>query len=842
METLHFKTNVQIKSIIGKDLINDDNIALLELIKNSFDANATKVEVKFNNIKDIQNSSILIMDDGCGMDFTELQDRWLNIAYSTKKHNSVQGGRMMAGAKGVGRFSCDRLGEKLEMYTRKDFSALYLHVLINWRDFEVDDKSLEIQDVPIEYEFIDEDTLISKGVSPFRQGLTLEIKSLRRAWTSLNEKNKEWRVDAFIGLRRSIERLINPNQAFEHGDFGVFLSVPDLSRENDLQIPANRFIGRVVNNIFKKLNFTTTNILCETVDSGRALETTLFHRGEIIYRIKERNLHYDVVTNFSCSLYFLNPYSKAFFNKQTGIRSVDYGSVFLFLNGFRIPPYGDEGDDWLGLEVRKGQGYARYLGTRDIVGRIEIVDATGCFRIVSAREGLVENQAFDVLTKDLYMLIHRRLERYVVEGLGWDSLPDGVKIQDIERRILDGEFQNGEIVFKESDDVKDRRAYDTILSMLSSSNDALLDLYINERLIQRRMLDERQKMERDFETFLQQVSENKADAEYFNKMLAEKLMSNKALKKQLLMLSKSSSSTSGIEDVLSLQRTINSQADQITALQKSLLQSSDTFKKQMLTLQKQIEDERAENKKESEQRKQAEKRAEEYKKQVEVTMRKAEFYEKTSSKDIDALVHHVKNNVGKINGYIRDIESVIDSIILSENQQKLLDISIQQMRQAVSKSLKATDLIFRSDLIEADAQVMNLPSFIEGYLNNEVKSRLKIHFLSDISNFSVSGSKLDLALIIDNFVDNSEHWGAENLWFECKKIGNQLELRVYDDGQGLSSKYINNSEQIFMFGESGRVGGSGLGLYWVRQALVGLKAEISVAPLKKGIQFNILFK
>lgn len=58
MEQLHFKTNVQIKSIIGKDLINDDNIAILELVKNSFDADAKRVEISFLNLKDNDDSEV----------------------------------------------------------------------------------------------------------------------------------------------------------------------------------------------------------------------------------------------------------------------------------------------------------------------------------------------------------------------------------------------------------------------------------------------------------------------------------------------------------------------------------------------------------------------------------------------------------------------------------------------------------------------------------------------------------------------------------------------------------------------------------------------------------------
>ena len=90
--TVYFKTNVLLKNIIGKDLINNDNIAILELVKNSFDASATNVLIRFNNLilnddelpeKNSQiPSTIIIRDNGIGMDLADISKKWLNIAYS----------------------------------------------------------------------------------------------------------------------------------------------------------------------------------------------------------------------------------------------------------------------------------------------------------------------------------------------------------------------------------------------------------------------------------------------------------------------------------------------------------------------------------------------------------------------------------------------------------------------------------------------------------------------------------------------------------------------------------------------------------------------------------------
>ena len=131
-EKVHFKTNILLKNIIGKDLITDDNVAILELVKNSYDAGSKIVELHFQNIainndndeekKERKLSGIMVCDRGCGMDYDGLLNKWLNIAYSEKKENSQLNGRRQAGNKGVGRFSCDRLGKVLTIYTKAEAS------------------------------------------------------------------------------------------------------------------------------------------------------------------------------------------------------------------------------------------------------------------------------------------------------------------------------------------------------------------------------------------------------------------------------------------------------------------------------------------------------------------------------------------------------------------------------------------------------------------------------------------------------------------------------------------------------------------------------------------------
>lgn len=131
-----FSTHAHIKNIIGKELINDDNVAVMELVKNSYDAGASKVNIEFRNLIDYNKpSEMIIIDDGSGMSENDVLTKWLNIAYSSKKNNYTQNNRCQAGNKGVGRFSCDRLGKNLNLYTKQE-DGLYIHLKISWKDFE----------------------------------------------------------------------------------------------------------------------------------------------------------------------------------------------------------------------------------------------------------------------------------------------------------------------------------------------------------------------------------------------------------------------------------------------------------------------------------------------------------------------------------------------------------------------------------------------------------------------------------------------------------------------------------------------------------------------------------
>ena len=409
----HFKTNVLLKNIVGKDLINDDNIAVLELVKNSYDAGANKVELHFRNMTPTRSGKprtvkhageiegepqILIVDNGSGMTRKDILDKWLNIAYSEKKYEQKKGKRILAGNKGVGRFSCDRLGRELNLYTRTHGGEM-VHLFIDWRQFEVENRpKLEIQSIPVSLDKLELEEVREKTELPhWTKGTILHISGLRSFWGT----------DAVLSLRSYLERLFNPNQPFEKEKFTLEIIAPDFEDYDADADKHERVNGEIRNEIFERLNFKTTNIESIVDDQGKFVTTVLSHDGREVYRVVERN-EFEHLKGVKVVIYYLNPYKKTYFRKQTGLDPVQFGSIFLFINGFRVPPYGDRGNDWLGLDVRKSQGMARYIAARDLVGRIEIDDLENRFQIVSSREGLIKNEASDEL-RPFYYKAHLRL-------------------------------------------------------------------------------------------------------------------------------------------------------------------------------------------------------------------------------------------------------------------------------------------------------------------------------------------------------------------------------------------------------------------------------------------------
>lgn len=221
MAEFTFRTNSKLKTLVGQELITNNNIAIFELIKNSYDAGATEVDIQFHDFlfvdkgwKSSEKSMIKIIDNGIGMTVEEVDKYWMELGNSSKEKNkllrmdSKKMGELITrfanGEKGIGRFGVDKIGEELilESIGRSKLNEKVI-VYFDWNKY--DDRSKLLQEIKNEYyiEFLEQN---------ISSGLSLTIKKLRDDWENNNIEK----------LKKDISKFLSPIE--DESDFKIKIS------------------------------------------------------------------------------------------------------------------------------------------------------------------------------------------------------------------------------------------------------------------------------------------------------------------------------------------------------------------------------------------------------------------------------------------------------------------------------------------------------------------------------------------------------------------------------------------------------------------------------------------
>lgn len=812
---LAFRANVGIKDIIGRGLILDDNIAVIELIKNSKDAESSKVKISFSQNEDLLSEAKLVLTDfGHGMDIDDIKDKWLNIAYSEKRHQKKKGNKAYAGNKGVGRFSCDRLGKKLILYT-KSANGDYIKLPIDWTEFEVNLKEAEISSVRLKYEILSKgDFLKEIGEPDFKTGTVLKITDLRSSWSDKKLKKLTSELEKFVSAPDS--------------EFKIFLNIND-GKEKQIK-----------NNVFDELEFRTYYIKSSIDPSGDRIKTTLYYHGEAIYEYTALN-PYEHLKDISLTVHFLNFTAKSYFKRRTGYSTNDYGSVFLFLNDFRVSPYGNPKNDWLGLDQRKSQGTARYLGTREVLGKVNIEDYEDIFAPVTSREGMVHNEAFQELTAydpqhkiklkngklDYGYIPHiiRQLERVIVGGVKWHSL-------------IDLEDPNSSRIINESDLKKDPTRYalqpvdsqtleDLIEKLLKSSSFEVEKFKINKPLIKRLSKESEDAYNEFILSFVKNTTgkkfedlgpKHKGD---FRKIAADNMRALKAQK--------------AAEIKAAEERRRADEAEARAAEEKTRADEAEKKTKEAEAKAKEFD---AKAKEAGAKAKAAEKTVAEVQKKLKTVRSDNAFLRSDANKDSDLLMnlHH------QIILYCSTAESEIENlknILLGKETvpaEEVLDflLSIEGDITKISKvSGFATNQKYKLAL---DSVEGNLVQFISDYIddlndNKLLSRRMKLtNKLDKKVVLETAFSPMDIMILVDNFIANTRRTKTKEIIFSSPVSEDGLFV-VSDKGPGLDSS-IDDPSKIFEKGFT-TTEGSGRGLYHVCETLKELGLGIRVVEDNK---------
>lgn len=443
-----FAISARAAKLIGMENFANAEGAVVELVKNGYDADADICVVVADIRQTVSESRLYIIDNGCGMTSETIVKHWMTIGTNDKLVNERTKGknRIKSGAKGIGRFALNRLGRKAEMITFTDSKGGWLWS-VDWLSFEranvlsdikatLDPISIEEAKRKISNFGLDRLPITDWFVEKCFHGTILCISDLIDEWEETNLNS----------LQKNLENLI-PEHV--HSVFGLYLfNMQDLTwggkinpaeyDEFDYKVTAKYEGGRTINvNIERnELNvslletnysrvFTRKDMQKEPYRIEDFHKKTVGHVLTVNDNVKQELL--DKVGNFTFSFYFIKNSTQDERDKD-GLKKYPYnivdssyrkawlskfGGVRIFRDDFRVRPYGENGNDWLDLGRRQAQspgGAGQKLGgyrirPNQIAGVVNISRINNpSFEDKSSREGIQENDAF-ALFKNLLLKI-----------------------------------------------------------------------------------------------------------------------------------------------------------------------------------------------------------------------------------------------------------------------------------------------------------------------------------------------------------------------------------------------------------------------------------------------------
>lgn len=378
-KNVRFSVDAELISRLGNELVARQETALSELVKNAYDADATKVTLKFLNTDNV-GGTLIIEDNGEGMDRDQIINGFMRISSNMKVENpkSEIYHRKKAGKKGIGRFAVQRLGNKLDIQTKTEDAKTSYNVKFDWNDYQA------TKDI---YEISNEINIISPHTS--EKGTTLVISGLKDKWSEAAIKR----------IYRYLEDILQPVSEFNdnenNGIFELEVYKDGKKVENQLLQIDSYSIATITGEVDSEGNATMI------VESGKL---GLRYEEKIGYDVKDENSRFTMLKNTKVkAYYFLESYLPK--GQVTAIQKFLnlYGGVRLYRNGYRVLPYGEPANDWLKLDFSlQKRTILPQHGNNNFRGIVNINDDSGNFEETSSREGLLENESFIQLQNFVY--------------------------------------------------------------------------------------------------------------------------------------------------------------------------------------------------------------------------------------------------------------------------------------------------------------------------------------------------------------------------------------------------------------------------------------------------------
>ena len=375
MPSTSFRFAPEILRRLGEELNPSPSRGIIELVKNAYDADARTCLIDLKEAS-TPGGCLQITDDGRGMTPEDITDGWFLLGKSRKAAlATTELGRIPVGDKGLGRLAALRLGTTVVVRTRPGPNpTVEYEFAINWKRFDqaasVEDIIFDIHERPLN--------------GPIEQGTEISVSALTSAVTRLEARK----------LARELLLLADPFDDRPTG-FSPVLDAPDY---RDLQV-------LVDNRYFQDAAFLLTG---EVGADGLATASVFDPNGDTIWAAYHQDVRQKRKTGpyrcppvtFKLWVYLLNRAS--FLHRPGSLTAVrdwlgQFGGVHLYQDGIRVAPYGDQGNDWLDMNLIRVRSPELTPGTNTTIGRIDLRDTSDALLQKTDRSGFIENEAFQDL-------------------------------------------------------------------------------------------------------------------------------------------------------------------------------------------------------------------------------------------------------------------------------------------------------------------------------------------------------------------------------------------------------------------------------------------------------------
>lgn len=396
-----FRPRARLMLLLGDQLIRDAGIAVFELVKNAYDADASICDVTLIDIdENTKDSMIIVEDNGHGMDIKTVRNVWLEPGTENRKKQRNAGirskkfHRLPLGEKGVGRFAVHKLGQRVSMITRSKNSKEVV-VSIDWNDFDQDQY---LNEIPVKVTQREPKTFTGRKTGTRLEVSSLNempwtrrrVRSLQRAITSIcssakgpDSFNPSLTLDAHLNW---LDGLLKPDDVSKQAIF-VF----DGKIENSTLTYNYRFRPRTKLDRVKPRSERNKKVEINA-------ETTNDNTGRKEYELVDFDRHDIGEVRLQFQIFDRDPkVLKLTSTDVAGLKSFlnNNGGVLVYRDGVRVYDYGEPGNDWLDLGGRRVNVPSKRIGNNQILGTVELSleESPGLVEKTN-REGFVENDAY----------------------------------------------------------------------------------------------------------------------------------------------------------------------------------------------------------------------------------------------------------------------------------------------------------------------------------------------------------------------------------------------------------------------------------------------------------------